>query len=140
MAIQLCVEGEGTIWVLADPQQVKQALINLIQNAAENIVRNGLITLRVRQETTNFPAGAHPAVVLQVADTGKGIPPEVQKRLFDPFFSTKKGGTGLGLAIAARIVEKHGGLLRYQTELQRGTQFEIVLPGIDNDANQNPNH
>jgi signal transduction histidine kinase len=48
--------------------------------------------------------------------------------LFDPFFTTKEGGTGLGLPIAARIVEKHGGELRYQTELNRGTTFSVVLP------------
>ena len=67
---------------------------------------------------------------MEVIDTGKGIPPEVQKRLFDPFFTTKEGGTGLGLPIAARIVEKHGGELRYQTQLNRGTTFSIVLPRV----------
>ena len=72
-----------------------------------------------------------------MTDTGKGIPPEVQKRLFDPFFTTKEGGTGLGLAIAARIVEKHGGLLRYKTETNRGATFEIVLPGTGDDATKN---
>jgi signal transduction histidine kinase len=63
-----------------------------------------------------------------VADTGKGIPAEVQKRLFDPFFSTKETGTGLGLAIAARIVGKHGGALEFQTQPNRGTTFGVVLP------------
>ena len=71
------------------------------------------------------------AVVFEVADSGRGIPAEVQKRLFDPFFTTKEGGTGLGLPIAARIVEKHGGQLRYQTQLNRGTTFAIVLPHTD---------
>lgn len=66
--------------------------------------------------------------MLEVEDTGKGISPEVQKRLFDPFFSTKDSGTGLGLSIAARIIEKHGGLLEFQTQLNRGTTFGIVLP------------
>jgi signal transduction histidine kinase len=71
---------------------------------------------------------SQPVVILEVADTGKGIPAEVQKRLFDPFFSTKEMGTGLGLAIAARIVEKHGGALEFQTQLNHGTTFGIVLP------------
>ena len=66
--------------------------------------------------------------VLSVADTGPGIPPDVEKRLFDPFFTTKEDGTGLGLSIAARIVEKHGGALQYQTQPNRGTTFGIVLP------------
>ena len=69
-------------------------------------------------------------VVLDVADNGKGIPPDVQKRLFDPFFTTKEGGTGLGLSIAARIIEKHGGELRYQTGNNQGTIFSIVLPRV----------
>jgi signal transduction histidine kinase len=60
----------------------------------------------------------------------------VEARLFDPFFTTKEEGTGLGLAISARIVEKHGGLLRYETELNRGTTFEVVLPAVEDDASE----
>ena len=74
--------------------------------------------------------GAGDSAVMEVADNGKGMAPEVQERLFDPFFTTKEGGTGLGLPIAARIVEKHGGELRYQTQLNRGTTFSIVLPRV----------
>ena len=107
----------------ADTQQIKEVLINLIQNSADSIGRKGAITLRVHDEADT--------AVLEVADTGKGIPAEVQNRLFDPFFTTKEGGTGLGLPIAARIVEKHGGELRYQTQLNRGTTFAIVLPHAD---------
>jgi signal transduction histidine kinase len=75
-------------------------------------------------------------VVIDVADTGSGIPPEVQKRLFDPFFTTKEAGTGLGLPIAARIVEKHGGVIQFQTQPQRGTTFSIVLPPAQKYENQ----
>jgi signal transduction histidine kinase len=77
-----------------------------------------------------------PAVALEIADTGSGIPPEVEKRLFDPFFTTKENGTGLGLCIAARIVEKHGGVIDYQTQLNRGTTFSIVLPLASEDENE----
>ncbi len=122
-AIELKLEPSEAAWVRADTQQIKEVLINLIQNSADSIGRKGAITLRVHDEADS--------VVLEVADTGKGIPDEVQKRLFDPFFSTKEGGTGLGLPIAARIVEKHGGELRYQTQLNRGTTFAIVLPHVD---------
>jgi signal transduction histidine kinase len=72
--------------------------------------------------------------VVSVEDNGKGMPPQVQKRLFDPFFTTKEEGTGLGLPIAARIVEKHGGVLSYRTELNRGTIFQIVLPALKDHA------
>jgi signal transduction histidine kinase len=122
-AIELKLEPSEAAWVRADTQQIKEVLINLIQNSADSIGRKGAITLRVHDEADT--------AVLEIADTGKGIPVEVQDRLFDPFFTTKEGGTGLGLPIAARIVEKHGGELRYQTQLNRGTTFAIVLPHAD---------
>jgi signal transduction histidine kinase len=115
----------------ADPQQLKQVLINLVQNAAESIDQNGQITLRARTGTFRFNGHYRPAVILETQDTGKGIPLDVQKRLFDPFFTTKESGTGLGLSIAARIVEKHGGALEFQTQVNRGTTFGIVLPATE---------
>lgn len=131
-SIELTIEPNGEARMEADPDQIKQVLINLVQNAAESIGTGGRITLRHRVDHSRSPTnGAGPGhVVLEVEDTGKGIPPEVQRRLFDPFFSTKDTGTGLGLAIAARIVEKHGGTLEFQTQLNRGTTFGIVLPGV----------
>ena len=122
-AIELKLDPSEPVWVRADTQQIKQVLINLIQNSADSIGRNGVITLRARN-------GLGGKAVMDVIDTGKGIPPEVQQRLFDPFFTTKDGGTGLGLPIASRIVEKHGGELRYQTQLNRGTIFSVVLPRV----------
>lgn len=119
----------------ADPQQLKQALINLINNAAESIEETGTITLRTHTKLARLGTRATQVAVLEVEDTGKGIPPEVRKRLFDPFFTTKEAGTGLGLSITARIVEKHGGALEYQTQAGRGTIFSIILPiakGHDN--------
>ena len=120
--------NDAPLPVRVDPQQIKQVLINLIQNAADATGTGGTITLQARAGTRPSPHGSVPAVILEVADTGTGIPPEVQKRLFDPFFSTKETGTGLGLAIAARIVEKHGGALQYQTRVNHGTVFGVVLP------------
>ncbi|HMC26382.1 MAG TPA: ATP-binding protein, partial [Verrucomicrobiae bacterium] len=114
--------------ILADPQQIKQVLINLVQNAAESIGHDGTVTLRARAGTWRLNGEPKPVVIMEVSDTGKGIAPEVQKRLFDPFFSTKETGTGLGLAIAARIVQKHGGALEFQTQVHHGTTFGIVLP------------
>jgi signal transduction histidine kinase len=132
--IDLKLEPSNGGLVHADAQQLKQVLINLIQNSAENIGRNGTITLRLRHEPVEMNGRTKSAVILVVEDTGKGIPPEVELRLFDPFFTTKDGGTGLGLAISSRIVEKHGGLLRYQTKLNQGTTFEVVVPEVTNDA------
>jgi len=111
-----------------DPAQMKQVLINLVKNAADSIGTDGVITLRAREDTKRLNDHPNGAVVLEVADTGKGIAPEIEKRLFDPFFTTKETGTGLGLSIAARIVEKHGGALQYQTQVNHGSIFGIVLP------------
>ncbi len=185
-SIELKVEVKQSAWIQADTQQIKQVLINLVQNSAESIGRQGTITLRLGKDVANIarnkvgwrtsvhrkvrgsaelanvsaayggavqqaqilttdhcspPVARHvPVAILAVADTGKGIPLEVQKRLFDPFFTTKEGGTGLGLAIAARIVEQHGGLLRYETQLNRGTIFEIVLPSLEDDVIEDTAH
>jgi signal transduction histidine kinase len=136
-AIDLQLEVSQPAWVFADTYQLKQVLINLIQNAADSIGKNGVITLGLKTGARTFPGTRRPGAILSVSDTGKGMPVEVQKRLFDPFFTTKEGGTGLGLAIAARIVEKHGGLLRFKTEVNRGTTFEIVLPGTGDYASKN---
>jgi len=126
--IQLAVEDSAPLQIQADAEQIKQVLINLVQNAADSIGRDGTITLRARADRKALTNGETNVVVLEVADTGKGIPPEVEKRLFDPFFTTKNSGTGLGLSIAACLVQKHGGALQYQTQPNRGTTFGIVLP------------
>jgi signal transduction histidine kinase len=126
--IQLICEPSEPWRIRADPAQVKQVLINLVQNAADSIGRVGTIWLRVRLAKKRLANGEVDGVILEVADTGKGIPPEVQKRLCDPFFTTKETGTGLGLAIAARLVEVNGGALQYQTQPNQGSIFGIVLP------------
>jgi signal transduction histidine kinase len=126
--IQLLLENSELMFINVDLAQIKQVLINLVQNAADSLTQGGTITLRARHDRKSLPQGETDVVILEVADTGEGIPPEVEKRLFDPFFTTKETGTGLGLPIAARIVEKHGGALQYQTQVHQGTTFGIVLP------------
>jgi signal transduction histidine kinase len=131
LKINLQVEPSTEVPVRIDLQQIKQVLINLVQNSAESIGREGSVTLRAREDTVRLKDRLQNVVILEVSDTGKGIPPDVEKRLFDPFFTTKDTGTGLGLSIAARIIEKHGGALQYQTQVNRGTVFGIVLPWVE---------
>ena len=126
--VALKVEPPGDLTVLADRDQLKQVLINLVQNGAESIDGHGTVTLRAARRTLTRVAGGAPGVGIEVEDSGRGITPEVEKRLFDPFFTTKGGGTGLGLAIAARIVGMHRGDLEYRTAIQRGTAFTVILP------------
>ncbi len=138
--IKLEVPSANGLWLEIDFQQIKQVLINLIRNAAESIEDRGTVTLRAQRGQAQLGGLVRPVAVIEVSDTGRGIPPEIGQRLFDPFFTTKEGGTGLGLAIAARIVEKHGGELRYETQLDHGTTFRVVLPAIPEDESENPAH
>ena len=126
--VQLVVEFRPDLFVRADSSYLKQVLINLVRNGADAIECTGTVTMRARPERVQLGGRETPVVILEVTDTGKGIPAEVRERLFDPFFSTKETGTGLGLSIAARIVERHGGALRYQTRVGHGTTFGVVLP------------
>jgi signal transduction histidine kinase len=126
--IELVTEGRAEASIPGDPHQLQQVLINLVQNAAESIGHHGKILLRAGLEQTTLGGKAQEALVVEVQDSGKGIPADIQPRLFDPFFTTKPGGTGLGLSIAARIVEKHGGIIRCQTTLDRGATFAVILP------------
>lgn len=126
--IELRMEAGESVEVRADPNQLKQVLLNLIQNAADAIGTEGQISLRYRREMQRLRGKQIPVVVIEVGDTGSGIPADIRSRLFDPFFTTKATGTGLGLSIAARIVENHGGAIHYQTEPGRGTTFGVVLP------------
>jgi signal transduction histidine kinase len=125
--IELKVEESTDAPFLADSQQLTQVFINLIQNAADAIGQDGTIRLRARQEQRRLYNRPTAVVLLEVEDTGPGIPSDVQPRLFDPFFSTKPSGTGLGLSIAARIVGRHCGLIDFRSQPGR-TVFTVVLP------------
>ncbi len=132
--VQLAVQSSPEFLIRADSGHLKQVLVNLVRNAAEATEGAGTVTLRARAARAPLGGRETEAVVLEVADDGKGISPEVEKRLFDPFFSTKETGTGLGLPIAARIVERHGGMLQYQTRPGHGTTFGVVLPRENRDT------
>jgi signal transduction histidine kinase len=126
--IELVLEPSAPAQIRADAAQIRQVMINLVQNAADSIEQNGTVKLRARLDRKRITQEETNVVILEVADNGKGITPEIEKRLFDPFFTTKDTGTGLGLSIAASIIQKHGGALQYQTQVHRGTTFGIVLP------------
>jgi two-component system, NtrC family, nitrogen regulation sensor histidine kinase NtrY len=108
----------------ADPEQMKRALVNLIDNAAEALEHASLKEIWI---STALDPGRD-AVEIVVADSGPGIPPEAKERLFLPFFSTKRRGTGLGLAIVSRIVTEHNGSIRVEENRPAGTRFVIELP------------
>jgi two-component system nitrogen regulation sensor histidine kinase NtrY len=111
-----------------DPEQMRRALTNLIDNAIAAVRDRrgdrGHITLR------SFHDAPLQSVRLEVIDDGVGITPEDRRRIFEPYFSTKKHGTGLGLAIVSRIVADHRGYIRVQQNEPRGTRFVIELPAL----------
>jgi two-component system NtrC family sensor kinase len=109
--------------VAADEAQLRQALLNLLRNAADAMTGAAARTLTVA--TRRADDGA---VEVSVKDTGSGIPAEDLPRIFDPFFSTKDRGTGLGLALTHQIVAEHGGRIEVDTTPGRGTTFTLKLP------------
>ncbi len=109
-------------FVNVDPEQIRRALINLVDNALDAVGGEGEITIRTRY------VKAREVVALEVVDTGRGIPQADRERLFLPYFSTKLGGTGLGLAIVRRIVADHAGQIRIEDHVPRGTRVIIELP------------
>ncbi len=110
--------------VHCEGSQVQQVIMNLMLNGAESIKGGGTVTVSTRLA----PEGG--AVILEVEDTGVGIPLEVVPRIFDPFFTTKENGkgVGLGLAVVYGIVHAHGGDIEVDTHLGRGTVFRVTLP------------
>jgi two-component system nitrogen regulation sensor histidine kinase NtrY len=112
--------------VMADPEAIKRALANLLDNAAE-AMQNAMF--REIQISTAL-APSRDAVEITVADTGHGVTQELKERLFLPYFSTKKRGTGLGLAIVSRIIEDHHGSIRVEENRPVGAKFIVELPVV----------
>ena len=108
--------------VLADADQMRQVVLNVVLNAAEAMSQGGELRVSSALDTP------HRSIEVRIADTGPGIPDEVRSRVFEPFFTTKKTGTGLGLAVAYGIMERHQGELRIDTSRGQGTMFTIRLP------------
>jgi two-component system sensor kinase FixL len=119
--IQVRLAVDGPLPPVAfDHQQVRQVLINLLENAMDAMPRGGEITLGGRVQG--------PSAEIRVSDTGEGMPPEVAAQVFQPYFTTKEKGTGLGLAISQSIIEEHGGGLTVTSTPGQGTTFTISLP------------
>jgi two-component system cell cycle sensor histidine kinase/response regulator CckA len=139
ISLELNLETPGRL-VRVDPTQLDQVLVNLAVNARDAmpeggrlILRSGHVTLvrpMIRGQET-IPPGRY--VMVEVADTGTGIPPDVLPRIFDPFFTTRResGGTGLGLSTVHGIVRQSDGYLAVESEIGKGTCFRLYLPRHD---------
>jgi len=103
-----------------DANLIKQAILNLMINATQAMPNGGEMLLKL-----SISRGR---AILEVIDTGTGIPPENLQKIFSVYYSTKPGGTGLGLPTTQRIIREHGGTIRVQSEPGKGTRFIIALP------------
>ncbi|MDW7679207.1 MAG: ATP-binding protein, partial [bacterium] len=117
LTIQSDWEGE----VQWDRLQMYQAFMNLVQNAAEAIDRDGKIQIRVKKIDEK-------TIKIVVADSGPGIAPEIIGKLFNLYFSTKASGTGIGLSIVQRIIDEHNGVITVENQAEAGAAFELLLP------------
>jgi signal transduction histidine kinase len=137
--VQLAVEVErGLGAVRVDAGQIRQALLNLIRNAAEAMPDGGTIRLgaQLLPPAPLPPSSSAPLrfIEVTVTDTGVGIPPEDLGQIFEPFFTRKEGGTGLGLAISHEIALGHGGMLTCESVSGKGTTFRLTLPVAETEA------
>lgn len=122
--IEVAFELEKLPNVAGSGPELREVLMNLVFNAVDAMPSGGVITIRSRRDQGQ--------VLIEVADTGKGMPEEVRERCFEPFFSTKgEAGTGLGLAMVFGILKRHDAMIEVESELGHGTNFRLRFPAMD---------
>jgi ligand-binding sensor domain-containing protein/signal transduction histidine kinase/CheY-like chemotaxis protein len=132
--IHLSLSVAGAAGTTGDQSKIGQVLLNLLLNASDAMPDGGRITVQVREPTAAEAESWHvqpgKMVLLSVSDTGTGIDPAVIPRIFDPFYTTKSvgKGTGLGLAVVDRIVRDHHGSVHVESEVDKGSTFNVLLP------------
>ena len=117
--------------VRVDPMQLEQALVEIVSNALDAMSNGG--SLRISASASDA-SDSYASVIVEIGDSGVGIPERVLESVFEPFFTTRTEGTGLGLAIAKRYVEQNGGTIEITSVAGTGTTVRIRLPGIEADA------
>jgi len=117
--------------IKVDKNQMYQVFLNLFLNAIQAMPNGGDLKIEVNP-TVSYPqdGSSQNFIRIVISDTGKGIPPNIIHRIFDPFFTTKPKGIGLGLSITYQIIKKHGGTIKVESKLEKGTSFIISLPVI----------
>ena len=122
---EICL-GQGLPWVSVDRNQIKQVVINLINNALYAMPQGGRLVVETNQQS-RYDAQW---ITLTVRDTGEGIPRENLQRIFEPFFTTRadRGGTGLGLSVTYGIVTDHAGMIEVESRIREGSTFIVWLP------------
>ena len=119
--LTLEVKGSPELVLLADPHKLRQALLNLLLNAMQASPSGKMVSIEIAKCCDG-------AASIHIIDRGPGMPPEVLDRIQKPYFTTKAGGSGLGIAVARGLIEQHGGSLRFESAVGRGTTAIIDLP------------
>ena len=133
ISVEFRVLDEGKYYILADPTNIQQVIMNMVLNAVDAISGEGTITLTLRKlkirDRRLYPTlSPGDYVVLEIKDTGSGIPKDFMDKIFDPFFTTKPNGTGLGLSQAYGIIKNLKGEILVESEVGKGTTFTIIIP------------
>lgn len=130
MGHELIIRGSNhSIVIEADAEQIKQVMINLIQNALESLDEKGKVEVEWKKYENQ--------VNIRIKDNGRGINPEHLDKIFEPFFTTKNDGTGMGLSVCHRIIEEHGGHIGVESQPGCGTLFNIHLPIYQSETKSN---
>lgn len=108
------------LYINMDKDKIVQVLINIVKNGLEAMNENGTIHIRLSHNGNN--------AVIEIEDTGRGIPKSELEKIFNPFYTTKQNGTGLGLSICYKIIQDHQGKMEIESILHQGTIFRIILP------------
>lgn len=111
-----------------DPERLNRAFLNILTNAFEATPTGGRISISVSEEKGPEDLGARTVIAVRIRNSGSYIPPADLDRIFDLFYTTRKGGSGLGLPVAARAIADHGGKLSVESSLEEGTEFTLLLP------------
>lgn len=136
--IRVSSDIPANLWIVqGDPTQIHQMLLNLCVNARDAMPNGGTLKLSagnhlLDEQCATMIAGAKPGpyLIIELEDSGTGMPPDVVDRIFEPFFTTKElgKGTGLGLSSALAIIKSHQGFIRVSSELDKGSKFQVYLP------------
>ncbi len=124
--LSLAVHGSD-LWVVGDPGEIEQVVLNLILNAADAMTKRGQVQVECREI-----GGESGSIEISVSDNGSGIPDEMKSQIFEPLFTTKANGqgTGMGLFTVRRVIERHGGEVTVESEVGKGSRFSVRLPRV----------
>jgi signal transduction histidine kinase len=128
-SIKMTVKHAEVPQVYIDTNSVSQAILNIVLNGIQAIDKDGQISVGVSSaKFINKDHEEKRGVCVSISDSGKGIPQDELYKIFDPFYTTKYQSTGLGLSLVLRIVNKHGGKVDVESEVDKGTTFHLYFP------------